>query len=264
MPGYAGYNISRPKTERIRHESPILTRYSRVVEAPLDQRVYSSGYIASPPVPIPVRAPQYQDIGYERAPIVEQDDYFRKVVTYPGVSYEAPIPTQLVRPPSDGTWVRAVHYPVATDLYKQVPFKTDNITKTYAQAYPDVVHIQRAVPSSSQYDERPRENKNFQVGDNDAQIKELAKLLGDPNHEMVKHAKSIFAERNVINAEVEKPEFNYPHPNDVKKATNQIMNKIDFDNLLETSTKISHVRESDLHKRYGPNLKLSNSYSGIS
>ena len=190
----------------------------------------------------------YHDIAYEAAPLVDQDEYFRRVVTYPGLPYDPPRHNEILRAPSDGTWVRAVHYPVATDLNRQVPFKTDNIGKTYGQAYPSAhypepLQPKQKIDESMKYSRRPIKTDDSEY---DVALNKFENMLKDIDPSLAQNATELFANRDIQKKRYGKLEVIYPNEKEIREAADGLMKDIPFDRVMETVVKVSELNPLDV------------------
>lgn len=193
---------------------------------------------------------QFRDIAYDKHPLVEQDEYFRKVVTHPGVQYQVPLHNETLRNGSTQGWVRAVHYPVATDLFRQVPFKTEHIDKTYSRYTPDssnVVEQGRIAPTEEA--RFSNQKKLLQSVDLTNEIGELSGLLqGNPN--LAREVKELFCQRGVPEVmEGNKRPVKYPKKEDIDNVVDHIIDGLDLENmqLTKTETTVEKIKTSGVH-----------------
>lgn len=199
---------------------------------------------------------QFRDIAYEHHPLVEQDEYYRKVVTHPGVQYQVPLHNEIMRDNSAQGWVRAVHYPVATEMYRQVPFKTEYIEKTQGKYYPESGKPATQVkPESASYEQQTGSKFMKRSVDMRNELDELNGLLSTlPG--LASETNELYGERFVDLAIAPRHKFhNYPNKTEVDKVVDDILNKLEIDTLQETvlHTIVEKKSSSGVHNVNGSN-----------
>lgn len=190
--------------------------YREPISRPLHTTAFDASYVES-------KGPVYRDIAYEQHPLVEQDEYYRKVVTHPGVRYETPLHNDILRERNTQPWVRAVHYPVATDLYKQVPFKTEYIEKTESMAYP-TRPVAAPLPKPS-----PPLNPSQPL------ITDIGNLYLDP--ELQRQTNELYGKRNMLESAIMKTQPNYLSQDEVNKALDDIIKQLDTEEIVTSIKK---------------------------